>query len=1271
MSTQTPQTLPTGPVEHPAMDHAGLRAAGIRLLGQLAADQWTDFNTSDPGVVILEQLCYAITDLAYRIDHPVPDLLAGTAAMPGPAEILTGDPVTLADLRRLVLDEDGVANARIAAQDSQQGLAFYHHRGSQELRLEVDPADVDAPAVKLSGLHRVWLQPAENVAQGPAVAAVAARLHAHRGLASDFVPELLGTHEIRVTARLEVGPIEDPTALLTDLFERLGDHLAPRPRHTSLADALADGRRIDELFEGPALDHGFVNDDGAAASRTVRTSDLIHVLMDVPAVRAVRSLILGNGEGALLEVPPGKIPVLAAGSTITLLRAGLQVRADAEAARTRLVERRLAARARIPTRDDRDLAPAPGRDRNLARYTSIRRQLPAVFGVGPLGLASTATPERRAQAHQLAAYLHLFDQLLANQFAQLAHAGALLTPDPLPTHTYFAQPVDDPDLAPDALLLQDPQTHREWLATTVERTGGDPRLRRLRFLSHLLARHAEQLGDYAQIDHTIDLAALIADREAFLRQYPRLSGARGSGHDILALADEPSGLELRLSLKLGLRDQPGFHIVEHILLRPVPEDARQRGDDTVPQVPLLAGVSEQDPYSSQVTYVFAERPGPASSSFEQLVAETILAETPAHIRPRLLWFADGEWTAFTAAWTAFRNAHRIYRITRLYADQVSDEIHLRLRDARDRVIDLLEIARTYPLRDLPLPSILVVSPGDTATISIAFSQPGVVYALRDRRTGAAIQAGNRPITADGTGGTITLETPPITVDSDFRILATKVGSDREAWLHGVVRVIEGVDTAVVARIRTSDRVTILDPRIEDPRPGDARIADHNTIVEVEVLASQEGVRYELVDHADPTRIVSDPGVIIKGNSQTIVLRTRAVLEDFDIRVRGHKTVGDPQNPEQRSALLAGILPLRVRANTTQPFALVPPVPQPHGSAGAVRLGEPENFMFRTQKSATYQLWRRRLRDDEFLYSEPPPLPAIGVLDGERRIFIAAPTPPLPLVGFEAVGAPRPGTGGALELPGPACSEDTMLVVTCRKRHRLDAVSDELIDTEVVHNTRLAALVRPDPARVLRLQITIDGATTTGPAQLLGGQPGVFYQLVRSKSPLGRPAYFHQLSDAEPERDKGIGSLRVEGDLTILDARTGPPGAPAQPPTIDLPAQPVGVELAVTARRATTDLTAPLQRLARIDAVPPVVAQPALVDRGAAAKITIATSDPADTIKVFNNNEVLLGSAPGGPPIAIDTGPLNAQTQFTVTFERTTPDTHAVTRRVLVVVDVKP
>ena len=52
-----------------------LREEGISLVQKYSGSKWTDYNYHDPGVTILEQLCYALTDLGYRANFRIEDLL--------------------------------------------------------------------------------------------------------------------------------------------------------------------------------------------------------------------------------------------------------------------------------------------------------------------------------------------------------------------------------------------------------------------------------------------------------------------------------------------------------------------------------------------------------------------------------------------------------------------------------------------------------------------------------------------------------------------------------------------------------------------------------------------------------------------------------------------------------------------------------------------------------------------------------------------------------------------------------------------------------------------------------------------------------------------------------------------------------------------------------------------------------------------------------------------------------------------------------------------
>jgi hypothetical protein len=95
----------------PALDYAALRAEGLTYLQQLSGQTWTDYNDHDPGVTLLEALCFALTDVSYRAALPVPTLLATATPSQAEAGLLVpahqafaNHPVTLNDYKKLLLD---------------------------------------------------------------------------------------------------------------------------------------------------------------------------------------------------------------------------------------------------------------------------------------------------------------------------------------------------------------------------------------------------------------------------------------------------------------------------------------------------------------------------------------------------------------------------------------------------------------------------------------------------------------------------------------------------------------------------------------------------------------------------------------------------------------------------------------------------------------------------------------------------------------------------------------------------------------------------------------------------------------------------------------------------------------------------------------------------------------------------------------------------------------------------------------------------------------
>ncbi len=130
---EQPITIPKQLELKPAEDFYGLRREGIGLIEQMGSQLWTDYNTHDPGVTILEALCYALTDLAYRTGWDIQDLLAYTTLSEDPypnqpfpkaREILTVNPWTPDDFRRLLIDLNMVRNAWVFCRENACDVSY-------------------------------------------------------------------------------------------------------------------------------------------------------------------------------------------------------------------------------------------------------------------------------------------------------------------------------------------------------------------------------------------------------------------------------------------------------------------------------------------------------------------------------------------------------------------------------------------------------------------------------------------------------------------------------------------------------------------------------------------------------------------------------------------------------------------------------------------------------------------------------------------------------------------------------------------------------------------------------------------------------------------------------------------------------------------------------------------------------------------------------------------------------------------------------------------
>ncbi|MDJ0703458.1 MAG: hypothetical protein QNJ46_09280 [Leptolyngbyaceae cyanobacterium MO_188.B28] len=728
-------TITNAPLEHPGMDYALLRQEGIKTIEKLAGNRWTDYNTHDPGVTILEALCYAITDLSYRLSFEIEDLLAYPASESDPSplfftprEILTVNPLTINDYRKLLIDLDGVKNAWLEPIETPQPELFYD---ANNAKLTFSSLDLAEP-VHLRGLYRILLEPEPGYQKSNLEQAATARLHQHRNLCEDFADiQVLDFEEITVKAAIEIADEANPQAIIAQIHIALAQHISPSLPFLSLQTLLNQGKPVEEIFSGPILDHGFIDDQQLQQfdrKTELHTSDLIRIILDIAGVKTVRRISLASKQSPeqdwALDLDPHLTPrlksirALLEAKDITLYKGQIACSLDFNQAQPSILSILTSPPQHVVPATAQDLAIPTGDYRELAEYESIQNEFPLNYGIGDIGLPASASDKRKAQAKQLQAYLMVFDQLLANFFAQLDHVRDLFCPSNAQVKTYFAQSLTHLP-GGDRILQSAYEQHLK----SLQESDAVALDRKNRLLEHLIAQYGETFTNYSLLYPNSNLSDTVLKCKAdFAKDYRRISAGRSQAFNYtldpnqLENFQNVSGLKRRVARLLGMEptrqflasaDIEGFYLIEHILLRPrqvIPVDSSNeeasadflsfshsiaefsasdspghttcaspdhglKSGDPInifystyysgsyqvmnPQVDTFDIAHEfvendtgewvssnqfPDPFSFQISVIFPNWPSRfQSQNFKQLIYDTLIAETPAHITVHFHW----------------------------------------------------------------------------------------------------------------------------------------------------------------------------------------------------------------------------------------------------------------------------------------------------------------------------------------------------------------------------------------------------------------------------------------------------------------------------------------------------------------------------------------------------------------------------------------------------------------------------------------------------------
>jgi hypothetical protein len=428
--------LSAEPRPEPGLNIDRLKQQAVKLIQQVAQDTWTDHNPHDPGITLLEVLCFVITDLSYRLSFPLSDLLQPATEEENlhyywtDREILPSSPVTSADWQRLIIDFEGVKKAWVATPQNTHGAM-----GLKDIFVEAQP----------------WLARS----QYPALAQrIRKRVISERNVGDDIHQIVfLPIKKIAEKMNLDLEQGSQPETVVLDVIRRLQNTLSPSVSQQHPSDLHHQGLSGETIYDGPLLKHGVIQIENLTHTQPVEkifASDLMVEILQTRGVRRLThlellspsvnadssntntednawSIDIDQQEGVSLDVNntveqqlllyidghrvyldntmKERILSLTNGQITTALEAHSEANPAPNAAR--------------PTLD--------GRYRHLKKYQTLQKEFPQIYGLSSADIAQSESPERRAQIRQLQGFLLLFDQILANQFSQLEHIRVLLS----------------------------------------------------------------------------------------------------------------------------------------------------------------------------------------------------------------------------------------------------------------------------------------------------------------------------------------------------------------------------------------------------------------------------------------------------------------------------------------------------------------------------------------------------------------------------------------------------------------------------------------------------------------------------------------------------------------------------------------------------------------------------------------------------------------------------------------------------------------------------
>ncbi|UTW66999.1 hypothetical protein KFE94_02465 [bacterium SCSIO 12643] len=571
-------------IEDNTSDYQDIYTEGLELLQRLSGAEWTDFNEHDPGVTILENLSYIFTDVNFKTQIPIQDILTeskGKRLKSGdngffiPSEILTTNPITENDYRKIFIDQiTNVKNVWLKVQGQNQHnddsiTSGNNLKGLYHLFIELYDYDND-PEDFAEEKNRI-IDEAQTL------------FHAHRNLCEDlYGVTIFSPFHLQMDLTLNLDSNTNGEEILAQIYYQIDDFLTHEILFYSLWELQDQDENINQIFNGPLLENGFIKESELKGRlRKIIPSDIVKIIAKIDGVISVDQFLLSYKENNIwtpipesgLSLPENTSPILLFPSEnkhLIFKNEGVAFSPDLNEVQKQFsyIQAMNYGSFKSVSQSINTIDIPKGESKNVVSYYPVRYQFPTVYGIGQFGLQTGLPPQRYAQANQLKAYLLPFDQLFANFLSQLGNLYTLYDVRDDNYQSYFYQSLSDMDKLTELVSSNkhsDTLHHWEDKLHSLNHKFDSNAIQRLNEVAdNLLARFAEQFPTYALrkintnsygkrlTDESFE-TDLLSWKRKLVKHYGELSYNRAKAYDYTQPIDISSGfIDLENKLTPGL-----------------------------------------------------------------------------------------------------------------------------------------------------------------------------------------------------------------------------------------------------------------------------------------------------------------------------------------------------------------------------------------------------------------------------------------------------------------------------------------------------------------------------------------------------------------------------------------------------------------------------------------------------------------------------------------------------------------------------------------------